>query len=508
MRIKTDIDNRELTSGHVLARNSVLNLIGQSTPLLVAIFVIPFLIKGLGTDRFGVLTLAWVVIGYFSLFDLGLGRTLTKLVADKLGVNRVEDIPSLVWTALTLMLLFGMVGSMIIVMLSPWFVEDVLNIPRTLHAETLQAFYLLALSIPVVITTTGLRGILEAHQCFGLVNAIRIPMGIFTFIGPLAMLPFSKSLHLIVAVLIVGRLVSWLVHLLFCLRVVPKLRHGFVFKSSLLKPMLSFGGWMTVSNIVGPLMVYMDRFVIGAVLSVTAVAYYTTPYEVVTKLVVIPTALVGVLFPAFASSLINDKSRAVAIFGRGVNYIFLAVFPFTLLIITLAHEGLGLWLGDEFARKSTVVLQWLAVGVFINSLARLPLTMIQAAGRPDMTAKLHILELPFYLVAIFWLIKAHGIEGVAIAWTARVTIDTLLLFLMAQKLLPECTSYNRRIAVITTIALLALLSGVLIPQLLVVKVLFLIISLPVFMAILWFFMLAAEERGSILNRLKAFRILN
>ena len=75
----------KLTQGRLLARNTVWNLGGQVAPLVVAIFAIPPLIKGLGTDRFGVLTLAWVVIGYFSLFDLGLGRALTKLVAGQEG---------------------------------------------------------------------------------------------------------------------------------------------------------------------------------------------------------------------------------------------------------------------------------------------------------------------------------------------------------------------------------------------------------------------------------------
>jgi len=496
-----------LTSGHLLARNTIFNLIGAGVPILVAIFAIPLLIDGLGTARFGVLTLAWVVVGYFSLFDLGIGRALTKLVADRLGDGRSQEIPPLAWTALILVLLLGIVGSLIVVMLSPWLVGDVLNIPEALYAETLKAFYLLALSIPVVITTTGLRGILESYQHFGLINAIRIPMGIFIFVGPLLVLPFSNSLYPVVAILVAGRVVAWLAHLFFCLQVVPELRNGIVFKSNLVKPILSFGSWMTISNIVGPFMVYMDRFVIGAVLSITEVAYYTTPYEVITKVWIIPLSLVGVLFPAFANTLSSDRPRAVVLFGRGVNYTFLAVFPITLLIVTLAHEGLNLWLGEEFASKSAVVLQWLAVGVFINSVARFPFALIQADGRPDITAKLHILELPLYLVAIFWLINVYGIEGVAIAWTMRLLIDTLLLFVMAQKLLPDCASHNRRIALAMALALLTLLAGTFISHLLI-KVLFLSISLLVFIVALWFFMLAKEERALIWKRLKMVHISN
>jgi len=84
-----------------LARNSVFNLLGQGIPFLAALVAIPPLIRGLGTDRFGVLTLAWMVIGYFSLFDLGLGRALTQVVAERISAGRDTVAPPLVWAALT-----------------------------------------------------------------------------------------------------------------------------------------------------------------------------------------------------------------------------------------------------------------------------------------------------------------------------------------------------------------------------------------------------------------------
>jgi len=148
-----------LTGGRRLARNVVWNLLGTGAPLLVAIVAIPMLIEGLGLARFGVLTLAWMVVGYFSLFDLGLGRALTKLVAEKLGKGQDDEIPSLIWTAMSLMAALGVLGAVVVAALSPWLVSSVLKIPVDLQPETLTAFYLLAASIPIVISTTGLRGI-------------------------------------------------------------------------------------------------------------------------------------------------------------------------------------------------------------------------------------------------------------------------------------------------------------------------------------------------------------
>ena len=119
----------KLTHGSLLARNTLWNLGGQVAPLVTAIFAIPLLIKGLGMDRFGLLTLAWVVIGYFSLFDLGLGRALTQLVAKKLGARQEAEIPALVWTGLILMLIMGLIGTLVVSLLSPWLVQDALKIP-------------------------------------------------------------------------------------------------------------------------------------------------------------------------------------------------------------------------------------------------------------------------------------------------------------------------------------------------------------------------------------------
>ena len=90
-----------------------------------------------------------------------------------------------------------------------------------------------------------------------------------------------------------------------------------------------------------------------------------------------------------------------------------------------------LWLGAEFARNSFHILRWLAVGVYINSFAQVPFGLIQGAGRPDITAKFHIVQVPLYVAAVWLLIKAFGLEGVAIAWVLRIALDAGLLFYMS-----------------------------------------------------------------------------
>ena len=125
-------------------------------------------------------------------------------------------------------------------------------------------------------------------------------------------------------------------------------------------------------------MVSLDRFLIGALISMTAVAYYATAYEAVTKLWIIPSAISAVLFPAFATALVDDRRRAANLYKLGSKYIFVSLFPIVLCVLTVGGTALGLWLGASLATKCAPIMQLLVIGVFANSLAQVPFWHIQA----------------------------------------------------------------------------------------------------------------------------------
>lgn len=199
--------------------------------------------------------------------------------------------------------------------------------------------------------------------------------------------------------------------------------------------LVGFGGWVTVSSVIGPILVYLDRFMIGALLSMAAVAYYAAPYEMVTRLWIVPTSLGVALFPAF-STLIGrgQQERLLALLSRSVKWVLLTLGPTVIIVITLARDILQLWLGSAFAAESTLILQILAVGVLVNSLAHVPYSLIHALGRPDLTAKFHLAELPLHVLLAWWLIGRWGAPGAALAWSIRVAVDALLLFIAACRL--------------------------------------------------------------------------
>ena len=483
-----------LTRGTRLSVSATWNIVGYLIPILVALVTVPVLVHYLGRDRFGLLSLAWVLIGSFSVIDLGLGRTLTQFVASALGRGDVAAIAPLVWSSLLVMFIFGALAGSGVAVLAPRLVHSGLRIPVALQGESLQSLYLIALGIPIVLVTAGLRGVLEAQQRFGLSNMVRIPLGIMTFAGPLLVLPFTVRLSAVVLVLIVCRCFAAVAYLVLCLRVTPGLARRAGPRLSLMASLLRMGAWISISNLITPVFLYTDRFVIGAVISVGAVAYYTVPFDLAARILVIPGAIAAVLFPAFAMSFVRDHGRAGALLVRGTKYLFLLLLPITVAVVTLASDGLRIWLGNDFSRHSTEVLQLLTAGVLFNGLANVPFAFVQGAGRADITARLHLFELPIYLLILWWLIAQAGIDGAALAYTLRSFVDMVILFIISFHLLHSRSGVVVRMGLGLAASLAVLAAGIL-PQSPTARGLFLVPLLLSFAIISWFYLLSAEERS-------------
>ena len=495
--------SENLTKGSLLAKNTLFSLVGSGIPIIVAIFSIPILINALGADGFGILTIAWMVTGYFSLLDLGVGRALTKMVSEKLGQNDIEAIPKLIWTALMLTVLMGIIGSILISISAETLVNNFFKIPETFHREVERSFYILAICVPMVICNASLSGILQSYQRFDLVNIIRIPIGSLTFLGPIFVLPFSSALSHIVIALFFVRLIELIVNIIFCIKVVPKVIVNIGIDRSYIRNFLSFGSWMTLSNIVGPIMLYLDRFLIGSIISISAVSYYATSYEIVHRMMIIPGAIVGVLFPALGAVIGNNPTKATTMLFGGVKYTFISIFPLIMIIFVFAEEILNIWLGAEFAEKGTLVLKWLVIGALINSFAYFPFAVLHAFGRPDLPAKLHLIETPIYLITAWILISKFGILGAAIGWTLRALVDTMILFYMAGIKLGIAYPKNY-IILISLIILILIFVSTFIPENLIFRLFISIAFFLVFFILTWKVILDSNERFFVLSYARKF----
>ncbi len=499
-----------MPSANAIARNTAWNFIGTALPLVVAVFSIPPLIRELGTERFGVLTLAWTITGYFALFDFGLGRATTKFVAEYIERRAMKELPQLVWSSLTAHLILGLIGGAMLAVLTPWLVGSFFNISAGLIPEVRDTFYLLALSVPLVVVTACLRGLLEAVHRFDLVNFIRIPAGIINYALPLAVVLYSNSLVAVVGVIVASRALVLAVHAWLGVRALPVALGRYWFGASLLRPLLGFGGWITASSLMSPLLVFIDRFAIGALVSMSAVAYYATPYEVVTKLWIFSASLLAALFPVVSALAVVPGEEIRQLYRRASRYLLVSVAPLVGVLLSFAEDLLRIWIDADFARHSADVAKWLAVGVLINVVAQVPFTVLQGMGRAGIAARLQLAQLPFYVPALWYLTSTLGVRGAAIAWTIRAMADFLLLAHAANRAMPEARTASGSAplqqGVIVGIALAGFwLAGIAFADELILRFVAFGIILSFLMAWEWAFVLDAADRSSLVNAARQAR---
>jgi len=202
--------------------------------------------------------------------------------------------------------------------------------------------------------------------------------------------------------------------------------------------MLGFGGWISLSNFVSPLLVYLDRFLIGSLISVASVSFYTAPYELVIRTRLFPNAIMESIFPKFSSySKDDDISSISELFLKSFKYISIVMSFVVLIFITFSYEILQIWLGRNFADTSNNVLQILSVGLFFNEIATVTFFLLQGIGKPDIPAKIHLIELFIFSVMFYYMIKYFGITGAAITWTFRTFFDFLFLFIATHRIQKE-----------------------------------------------------------------------
>ncbi len=260
----------------------------------------------IGPERYGVLAIVWIFLGYFGLFSMGLDRATANELA------RCGDDPgrrvTVFWTALFANGLFGTVGAVALGVAAGFMLGPVFKISAAMKPEVFAALPWLVASVPLATVTSVMIGALEARERFVTLNWLSL-VGTFLFqLIPLAIAYWhGPDLGWLIASTILSRTLGTLMLLAACVRAVPlpAVRVDWSHVPTLLR----YGGWVTVTGLIGPLLTTLDRFVIAATAGPAGVTYYTIPYNLATKALIVPGALTRALFPRFSAQTAADAAE-------------------------------------------------------------------------------------------------------------------------------------------------------------------------------------------------------
>lgn len=401
-----------------IVRNSIWNILGTVIPSLIAIPAMGVMARLLGMEKFGLFTLAFAIIGYASIFDVGLTRAVVRSVA--MDRDDIEKVRQIVGTSTWAVIFLGIIGTCLL-----WFnstlLGSALNISSANLEDAVLGFRWLSASIIPFLLGSIWFSHLEGNERFRELNILKTITSSILAILPLVAVLVEKSFSAAVIGLVLGRIVSALIAYLAYQR---NMQSGlFCYNWLILKDLIGFSGWITVSNIISPIMTYFDRFILSNFIGANLVAFYTAPAEVIARMSIVPSSVSRVIFPKLS------QRKNLAIKDERSNFwgLFAVCILMELPIFIFANEILLIWLGEEYSGAATNVLRILLLGFLFNSMARIPFTKIQARGYSKITAFIHLGELLPYLLLLYILIKYYLLVGASIAWTLRAVFDFAIL---------------------------------------------------------------------------------
>jgi O-antigen/teichoic acid export membrane protein len=420
-------------------RNALLAVAGLLLPVAVAVGLLPVLSRALGPARFGLLGLAWATLEYLTLADVGLGRSTVRAVADR--ISRGVPLSDVVNASMLAQGALGVLAGGLFAVVGPMIARAFLPAQGDAMAEAIALIGPLALNLPAVLLLSGVRCTLEGAGRFGLANALRIPSGIAGILVPTYLATQGASLPLIFLAIAITRFAVVAIGLVVIRRALPGMAWAWPSKWDALGDLFGFGGWIAVSSFVNPLLVYFDRFALGATAGLVAVGAYTAPYEGVTRMLVLPAGVLLSLFPAISALEARGERPAGARLAWRAAGIIAALMAVPCLVLLFGREFvLHLWLGGTPSADVASALAILAVGVWLNAIAHPLSAFVQGTGRADLTAKFHLLELAWHLPVAWWLVSRFGVVGAASAWSLRVSLDAVLLAFATRRLAHRATT--------------------------------------------------------------------
>jgi O-antigen/teichoic acid export membrane protein len=413
--------------------NTAWNIAGNGIPLVAGAVAIPILLRHLGNEQFGILTLLWALVGYLSLFDLGLGRAVTQQVSVNIANGTPNENSTLIDTAVRLTATAGVVGGVGLFVLARALAYRWLGVTVEHQADVFHALQVTAAAVPLTTVSAAYRGALEGYEAFREVNVVRLALGAGSFLLPLAMaFVWPGSLVAISFSLVATRAVGALAFFVAVRRFHRGHRIIGWYSSVHAVQLFRFGSWMTLSNIISPVLVYADRFMLSHVSSAPAIVQYTIPFEVIIRLHVIPLALSQTLFPGFAKAEGGASVRAVvrrSALGIGA---VLAVCYGALIVGYV--PVIGRWIGVTMAHNTVHIAAILAIGACVNGAAFVVYAAVQACAGSRATGILHCVELLMYAPVLLACVRLWGPTGAALAWTSRVAIDCAVLCILFEVL--------------------------------------------------------------------------
>lgn len=423
-RLTTSSAAAKAAAGSARGRATLYTIAGSVFPGFLFLACLPVIRRDLDPSVFGYYMLCWSGVGMSAIFELGIGRAVTYFT----GKQRSQGADAELAAAWTYLWALGALLS-VAAAIGTW----AFDAPVRSSDVSLAAWAALLATVPFGVLTAGYRGVLEGALHFGGAAALRAITVIALMGIPWVAGAIFVSAEAVGIGFLLARLVVLALHHAYERWAVGVLRR--VRSAGTNEAAARVGGFiasMAVATSIGTLLGFLDRIVLASGSAVAAMADYLVPFELASRVTIVPAAVSSVLFALVSADGYGGDLKARVSQSQFAVSIF--VIPVMAVLFVFSGPVLETWMGGVPTQASVRILQVLAVGVAFNSVAQVALATMQAAGGERVVMWIYLAELTPTILLTWWAFGAFGATGLSVAWTARCFVDCVALVLAQRRM--------------------------------------------------------------------------
>ena len=396
-----------------LARNAWSNLLGAVVPALVMLVTVPLVVRGLGQAGYGVYSLVTAIVGYFAVMDINLTAGSVKYIAQHRARGDARQVAETLSFGLATYAAIGLLGALGIYLSAAWLIEAVFAVPAALRLEARATLQLAALAFLCGQLQIYLNSVPQSLMRYDISGRLEMAFGALLPLVTVGVLALGFGLFEVILL----RVVASGIHALLLWRAIRRLLPGWRWRwpaAGMRAALLRFSSWTFLSRFAALSYAHADKLVIGALVGVAGLAYFTVAATLANRVLGLSFRLSAVFFPA-ASALAarGELARLDAVYLKATRYVVYLNAAILVLLAVFAHRILGYWMDADFARHGAAILALMALSQFVDSLTSLPSLVNDGMGHPRVSGLFAMGRALAGLGLVYAGVAGWGIDGAA-----------------------------------------------------------------------------------------------
>jgi len=412
-----------------IKRNAIYNLAGGTLPALVSLVVVPLMVRGLGSEGYGLYALVLAIVGYFALIDINATAGSVKFLAEYSAAKNSDGINQVFSLGFLIYLCIGLLGACAIYALSSHLVVHVFSIDRNLTVLAQRCLEVAAIGFFFGQLQVYLQSVPQALLRYDITGRIEMLFGSLLPLLAVVLLAAGYGLLEIIALRVAASAVNCLLLWRSIRSLLPTLRMVRP-RAALAGQLFRFSAYSFLGRAATLTYQHADKLLIGSLVGMKALAYYTVAANLANGLLGMTYRLASVVFPS--TSMLAAKGQFDALrqlYFTASRYMLYLNGALLLLLAVFAKDLLLLWVGPDFAEHGSTILALIALAQFFSSQTNVPSLLNDGLGHPQVTGGFAVTRAVVGLVAVYLLASIHGAQGAALAHMLVSCLVTVVFLL-------------------------------------------------------------------------------